>query len=338
MNAWGALVARARGLSGHLLAPGTLRSLAGSEDRRDFTDALVRLGYLAFPPNAPAPDEHATEVAIRRVAARRFAVLARWSRDCGDVLQPLLEDEDRRSLRAILRGALGHVPHEMRTAGLIPTAALPARALDELALLNDVGAIGAALLALGHPFGRAVAEAARRERPDLFALDQAIGRAWAVRACEAGVRADAALRHYVERTIDLQNYWAARLLAEQHADASPDAVFLPGGRLVAVDDLRYAVDTKSAAGLVARLARRAAGTALAAALSPRPHDPDDAALTALIGEFRTRGLHAPLGLSFVILYILRVRAEQRALRRTLWQLALGVPTDLRVRAYEEAAA
>ncbi len=338
MSDWGPLVARARGLSGRLLTPGSLRALAGCDDRRGFSDALVRIGYLAFPPDAPPPDERAIEVAIRRVAARRFAVLARWSRDGGDVLIPLLEDEDRRSLRAILHGALGRVPHEIRTAGLIPTAALPALALDELALLNDVGAIGAALVALGHPFADAVAEAARRERPDLFSLDQAVARVWATRAVAEAARGDAALRLYVARTIDLQNYWAARLLAEQHADATPDSVFLAGGALVAAGDLQYAVDTKSVEGLAMRLTRRAAGTALAAALSPRARDPDDAALAALIGEFRASGRRDPLGLSFVILYILRLRAEHRALLRVLWQMALGVPGDLRLRALEEAAA
>jgi vacuolar-type H+-ATPase subunit C/Vma6 len=338
VSRWGPLVARARGLSGHLLAPDLLRTLAASDDRREFNGALVRVGHLAFLPNAPAPDDRATEIAIRRVAACRFQVLARWSRDCGDVLAPLLEDEDRRSLRAILRGALGGVAHEIRTAGLIPTATLPARALDELALLNDAGAIGAALLALGHPFARAVAEIARREHPDPFALDQAIATAWAARAVKAAVRGDDALRLYVERTIDLQNYWTSRLLAEQHADAAVGAMFVTGGRLVSVDDLQYAASSKSVEGLGTRLARRAAGTALAAALSPRDRDPDDAALNALIAEFRTRSLREPLGLAFVVMYILRLRAEHRTLLRMLWQLALGVPGDARVRAPGEAAA
>jgi len=337
VSAWGALVARARGLSGHLLSRETLRLLAGSDDRRAFTEALVRIGYLAFAPNAPPPDAWAVEVAIRRVAARRFDVLARWSRDCGDVLVPLLEDEDRRSLRAILRGAVGRVPHDARTAGLIPTAALPARALDELALLNDIGAVGAALIALGHPFGAVVAEESRRELPDLFALDQAIARAWAARATRAAQHGDAALRLYVQRSIDLQNLWAARLLAEQSADADADAMFVPGGGLVTVDDLRYAVATRSVDALAARLAPRVARTPLAAALGPAADAPDDAALAALIAEFRGRARFAPLGLSLVIVYILRLRTEHRALLRTLWQLSLGVPRDLRLRAREAAA-
>jgi len=337
VSAWGPLVARARGLSGHLLSRETLRLLAGSDDRRAFTEALVRIGYLAFAPHAPPPDAWAVETAIRRVAARRFDVLARWSGDCGDVLVPLLEDEDRRSLRAILRGAVGRVPHDVRTAGLIPTAALPARALDELALLNDIGAVGSALIALGHPFGAVVADESRRELPDLFSLDQAIARAWAARAARAARHGDAELRLYVQRSIDLQNLWTARLLAEQRADAAADAMFVPGGALVTVDDLRYAVAARSVEALSARLAPRVARTPLAAALGPATDAPDDAALAALIAEFRARARRAPLGLSLVIVYILRLRTEHRALLRTLWQLSLGVPRDLRLPVHEAAA-
>ncbi len=337
MSGCGPLVARARGLSGRLLTRRSLRELAAAGDRRAFVEALSRVGYLAFPANAPAPDDRAVELAIRRVAARRFAVLERWSRECAEVLVPLIENEDRRSLRAIVRGALGAVPHDARTEGLIPTPALPARALDDLALLNDVGAIGAALIAIGHPFAYVVAEAARRERPDLFSLDQAVTRAWAERAHAAARRGDAALRHYVERTIDLANLWAARLLAEQRADADPATIFVPGGRAVAGDDLRFAADAGRLDALGARLAPRLARTPLAAALAPAATRPEEAALSGLIREFHARALRDPLGLAFVIEYALRLRAEHRALLGTLWALALGVPAAGRARAAEAAA-
>ncbi len=115
-------------------------------------------------------------------------------------------------------------------------------------------------------------------------------------------------------------------------------MFLAGGDVVAPADLRYAAETKSVEGLAGRLARRAAGTPLAAALSSRDRDPDDAALDAAIAAFRRRSLRDSLGASFVILYVLRLRAEHRALRRILWQLALGVPEDRRVRPFAGAAA
>ena len=337
MTAWGPLVARARGLTGHLLTRQSLRALAASADQRAFVDALVRVGYLAFSPNQPPPDQRDVESAIRRVASRRFAVLERWSRDCEDVLTPVIEDEDRRSIRALVRGAMGGVRPDMRTFGLIPTPALPARAIDELALLNDVGAIGAALLALGHPFAGAVAEAARRERPDRFLLDQAVLRAWAARAAAAARRGDAPLRHYVERTIDLQNLTAARLLADQHADLTPDAVFVGGGRVVTLDDLRFAVAARDTAALARRMRSRIARTPLAAALSVENASPDDGALLALVDEFRALALREPLSLAPVLLYVLRLRAEHRALVRVLWQLALGVPADVRLRDLEVAA-
>ena len=337
MTAWGPLVTRARGLSGHLIPRATMRLLAESPDRQAFVDALVRLGYLAFAPNAPAPDDQAVEGAIRRVAARRYAILDRWSRDCGDVLAPVVEDEDRRSLRALVRGAVGGVPPAERTRGLIPTRALPTRAIDEIALLSDVGAIGAALMAIGHPLARAVAKEARRERPDLFTLEQAVLRAWADRAASMARHGDHALRHYVERTIDLQNAWAARLLAQQHGDAEPDTLFVPGGTVITVGDLRAAANAGALEPLREQLAPRVRGTPLEAPLASDARAADEPALAALIAEYRGIARRNPLGLAPVLLYVMRLRAEHRALLRILWELALGVPPHARAQHLEAAA-
>lgn len=337
MNRWGPLLTRARGLAGHLLTPATMRVVAAASDRRAFTDTLAGIGYLAVAPNAPPLDERAVEDAIRRVAARRFAVLERWSRETGDVLRPVIADEERRSIRAIARGAMGNVPAALRTAGLVPTTRLPARALDELALLNDLGAIGAALLTLGHPWGAVVADHARRERPDPFALDQALVAAWAAGAVRTTRHGDRALRRYVERGVDLVNATAARLLAEQRADAEPEAVFVPGGSVVKLDDLRYAVATANLDALRARLHARVTGTPLAAAVETGPESPDDAAQRALLAEFRALARREPLGLAPALVYVMRLRAEFRALLRILWQLSLGVPAPLRAGEWETAA-
>jgi vacuolar-type H+-ATPase subunit C/Vma6 len=337
MNRWGPLVTRARGLSGHLLAPQTLRSLAGAYDERAFVDALVRIGYLAFPANQPPPDAHTVEAAIRRVAARRYLILARWSRDCDHVLVPILDDEDRRSIRALVRGALAGIAPEVRTLGLIPTATLPARALDELALLNDAGAVGAALIALRHPFADAVAEAARIERPDLFALDQAVAVVWARRAVAAARRGDAALRLYVSRLIDLQNLWTARMATEQRVDAPAQALFIPGGALIDTADIAYAIETQNPVQLQQRLRTRIDGTPLAVALASHDRSPDEAAAQALRDEMHARSIAEPLGLAPVLFYIMRLRAENRTLTRLLWQLSLSVPADVRARNLEAVA-
>ena len=337
MNRWGPLLTRASGLGSHLLTPATMRVLAAAGDRRAFTGTLVGIGYLAFAPNAPPPDERALESAIRRVAARRFAVLERWSREAGDVLRPVIADEERRSIRAVARGAMGNVAPALRTAGLVPTAGLPARALDELALLNDVGAIGAALLTIRHPWGAVVAEQARRERPDHFALDQALVVAWAASAVHATRHGDRALRRYVERGVDLVNATAARLLAEQRSDAEPEAMFVSGGRVVTLDDLRYAVTTANLDALRAHLYSRIAGTPLAPTVETGPASPEDAVQHALLAEFRALARREPLGLAPVLVYVMRLRAEFRALQRMLWQLSLGVPAALRSREWETAA-
>ncbi len=337
MTSWGPLVTRARGLSGRLLTPATLHALALSADRRAFSDALERMAYVAFAPNAPPPDERAVEAAVRRVASRRLAALARWSRDDDDLLVPLLEDEDRRSIRALVRGAVAGVAPELRTAGLVPTPALPARALAELALLGDISSIAGVLLALRHPFARALAAEAHLDRPDLFSIEQAVMRAWAARALCAARRGDAALRLYVQRNIDLQNLWAARLLAEQRSDATAHALFVSGGALVHLEDLQHAAASHRPESLARRMLARVAHTPLHPALVATTRAADDAALSALIAEFLRRSRREPLGMAPVIGYVLRLRAEHRALLRILWQISLGVPPALRVRDLEEAA-
>ncbi|MHB2033092.1 MAG: V0D/AC39 family V-type ATPase subunit [Gemmatimonadaceae bacterium] len=337
MTNWGPLVARARGLSGRLLAPATLHALALSTDGRAFSNALARMAYLAFPSNAPPPDDRAVEAAIRRVIARHMAVLSRWSRDNDDLLVPLLEDEDRRSIRALVRGAMAGVPPDVRTAGLVPTPALPARVLDELALLGDISSIAAVLLALGHPFAGALAAEAHLDRPDLFSIEQAVMRAWAAGALGAARRGDAALRLYVQRMIDVHNLCAARLLAEQRSDATAHALFVSGGALVHLEDLQHAAELRRPESLARRMQARVAHTPLHAALLAPTRAADDAALMALLAEFAGRSRREPLGMGPVICYVLRSRAEQRALLRILWQISLGVPADRRVRDLEESA-
>jgi vacuolar-type H+-ATPase subunit C/Vma6 len=56
-----------------------------------------------------------------------------------------------------------------------------------------------------------------------------------------------------------------------------------------------------------------------------------------VDECRALALREPLSLAPVLLYVLRLRAEHRALVRVLWQLALGVPADVRLRDLEVAA-
>jgi len=325
MTDWGDVVVRTKGLAGHLLMPAQLAPLCTARGVGALATQMIALGLV--PPPAPGAtlDEHALELALRRRAGARLRILARWAGRRAEYLAPLFDDEDRRAVRALVRGAAAGIAPELRLAGLIPTTALPLRALDQLSRAGDVAAIGALLLAWRHPLGAAVAGEAARQTLDLFQVETAIARAFAARVRRAARRADAAMRHFVERSIDLENLWAAMVIAGQHADVDPAVVFIEGGALVTVADLQLAADTQNPADLAAALAPRVRQTPLADALAAAPRPADDAALHALVAEFRARARREPLGLAPVIHFALRQRAELRSLLRIIWSISLGVP-------------
>ncbi|HVZ78620.1 MAG TPA: V-type ATPase subunit [Gemmatimonadaceae bacterium] len=307
-----ALVTRARGLSTHLLPASALGEMAALSDLRALADALVQHGYLTRPPDAPPATARDLELAIRRAQALCVATLVRWCPPPRHELAPLLEDEDVRSLRAIIRGAAAGEPALRRLAGLMPTPSLPAAALDELAALDDLGAIAATLAAWGHPFARPVLDASRRPQADLFALEQEVVRTWAERAVRAARHADDALRRYVRATVDRANRRIARVLALHRVDAAAGSLFIPGGEAVRMDDLVTA---------------------------QRSHDAQflDARLSPMLPEFRRRALQEPLSLAPVVTLFLRLRQERHALLRIIWGIALGMPPRLRTDAPLEVA-
>ena len=143
---WEDLATRARGLATHLLGRADLDGLARAESLDALADVLRARGFL--PAGGPATPG-ALELAVRRMAGARLAVLAAWGHARNTLLAVVFEDEDRRSLRALLRGAVRAAPPEERLAGLIPTPGLPERALAELAGQPTPGAIAALLTAWG---------------------------------------------------------------------------------------------------------------------------------------------------------------------------------------------
>ena len=325
MNSWGDLITRARGLSGHLLRPGQLAPLCAAGSVAALAAQLSALRLIPTPATGALSDEHSIELALRRRAGAGLDTLARWAGSRSSRLAPLYDDEDRRTLRALVRGAIGGVSPEARLAGLIATPALPLRALEQLAHAGNISTIAALLVTWGHPFGAVLATEARRHRPDLLQIEMALVRTLAERGREAGRAADGAMRHFVERVIDLENVRAALVLADHPADIEPASVFVEGGALVTLDDLLFAASSKRRAELVARLAPRVRGTPLAAALEAGERPADDAALEALAAELQRLARNEPLGLAPVILLVLRQRVELRALLRILWSISLGVP-------------
>ena len=322
MTSWGDLVSRARGLSTHVLTPTQLAGLAASRDMHALAGALAALG--AIPAMDGVVDASRLEHELRRRAAARLRVLAKWAGTRREQLAPLFLDEDRLILRALLRGAAAGLPPEARNAGLVPTVTLPMRAINQLAAAGDVASIGAMLLAWRHPFGALVATEATRQRPDLLHLEMALVRSFAESA--RGAARDGALRRYVRTRIDVANAWAALALATQRADVAPADLFVPGGALITADNLAEAVATRSCATLAAQTHARAPHSAPDVALSPPAGvSAEDAVCDAMVRDARAAARRDPLGLAPVILLVLRTRAELQALHRIVWSIELGVP-------------
>jgi len=322
VTTWVDIVSRARGLSTHLLTHSHLATLASEPDVPSFAARLVAFGAL------PAVDEAAdpahVEESLRRRAAARLRVLARWAGPRRGRLSPIFLDQDRLVLRQLLRATTAGLAAEARTAGLIATPALPMRAIDQLAGAGDVATIGALLLAWRHPFGRLVSAEAMRQRPDLLHLEMALVRGLAESA--RGADGDPSLRRFVRRTVDVENAWAARALATGRADLSAADLFVEGGELIGLDDIAGVLSARSCDTLAARMHMRAPGSAPDVALSPPAWaSAEDAVLDSMIREARADARREPLGLAPVILLVLRSRAELQALQRALWSIVLRIP-------------
>ncbi len=330
MSGLDAGIARARGLSTHLLAPAALDELrtapelqSVAERLRTGPDPLVLTG-----PGAPTPE--ALEAAIRRRAGARLAALARWCVEVPDVLTVLLGEEDRRDLRLLLHGVVEGAAAADRLRGTLPTPSLPTGALATLAAQTTVPAMAALLAAWRHPDAAALASVKAPGPPDLLALDAALTRSWASRATVAAARVDSELRRYVAATIDLENALTAVMLAGSTGDR-PELEPIPGG----VRFPRARWKTIAGAGSVAAslaLAREAfAGTPFENAFSGA----GGAALartrawTAALAIARARARTAPLTSAPLIAYVLGVREEVQELQRLVWGVALGAPPAAR---------
>ncbi|HXF96363.1 MAG TPA: V-type ATPase subunit [Gemmatimonadales bacterium] len=325
---WEDVIARVRGLGTHLLERSRLEDLARAPDLAALGEALRGLGFLV---EETAATPAALDLAVRRAAAAHVRVLARWCGWRAAILAVVFEDEDRRSLRALLRGAVQGASPEARLAGLIPTPALPERALQTLARESVPGRIAALLVAWGNPYGAALLPLAAAERPDLFRLEVALSRTVARRALAAAGRAGrrSELSGFVRETIDLENLYAALVLAAAESDVAPKDAFVPGGERISIADFEAAI----ALGGPAEAARTLAGAfadapLLAAAIRRRAQSPgrlEEECLAARIAALRAAARRRPLSLAPVLLHALRLRAQLLDLRRAVWGLALGAP-------------
>lgn len=329
---WEDVNARARGLATHLLTRGQLDSLAQAPDAAALADGLRRAGF-AVAEEGVAASPAALELAVRRTAAAQLRLLARWCGPRAAVLAVVFEDEDRRSLRAFLRGTAQRAPAEARLAGLIPTPSLPERALRELARQPTPAAVAALLTAWKHPYGPALRPLTTVTHPDLLRMEVAINRRFAARALTGARRSGGGevLVNYVRDAIDLENAYTALVLAGDDRELPRADLFLPGGgRLTsaAFERAAAAPDAAAAAKRLAEVFAKPATSRLAEVFRRIAGDPggiEDTALRAHIRFLMQEQRRAPLGPAPVLAYALRLRAQVLDLRRLIWGIALGAP-------------
>lgn len=325
MTVWVEVVARARGLSGRLLSPAALAELAHSTDLRDFGTRLAAGRARPAPEVASARSLEDDE---RRHYGAQLRLLARWAGAHMTLLAPLIDDEDHRSLRAILRGAVAGVPAVDRLSGLIPTPALPLRALDQLASSDAPASIAALLVTWGNAYGPPLVAETSRQNPDLFQIEHALVTTWATRARRAARRGDRAMRTFVERQLDLANLWTALLIAEHGFDGPAGSLFIEGGTLIKRGALEQAAAAKNRSRAVDVLDRLVRQSPLAAATG-RDENVEERIRRALTREQRGIARQQPLGTAAIIEYWLRLRGEAVAIRRIIWSIAAGAPSTAR---------
>jgi vacuolar-type H+-ATPase subunit C/Vma6 len=267
---------------------------------------------------------------VRRQAAARLQTLARWSGPRSAALAVVFEDEDRRSLRTILRGIAQHASPEARLAGLLPTPALPERVLQELARQPSPAGVASLLMLWKNPYGPPLREEAARAEPDLLELEVCVNRTFAARSLRGARRGGrrGVLLWYVRQAIDVENALSALMLAGEDTAARATGVYLPGGAALSRPRFEAAVRTGASALAAQNLSAAFAGTPLArpfADAAVGAADIERLVLGARIANLRQRALHEPLGPAPILHFALRIRAEVLDLRHIIWGIALAAP-------------
>lgn len=324
---YAALDARARGLALHLCSREELERWSALPDPPALGRALEASGRLA--PTLPAVAGAADiEQALRRAVAAYLALLARWAGSGNPVLDAFYAEQERRSLRALVRGAAEGAPAELRLAGLLPTPRLPIAVQAELAQSRTPREVAMRLFVLGDPHAEALVALTAPARVDLLEVEQALARVLADRLRRAAERGDVALRECIGARIDVVNAQAALELAGSSSDLAAPSLFIAGGQALDRDAFVEAAAAATRADAAARLARAFAGTGLAGVFAGVPDDPAQVEIRALVHAIETlrrRSRIDPLGSAPVQLFLARLDLQSRDVRRLAWGLELGMP-------------
>jgi vacuolar-type H+-ATPase subunit C/Vma6 len=325
----GDINARARGLRTHLLPTADLERLARAASLTALQRGLADLGYT--PAEGPATAV-SLERGVRRHAATQMAVLARW---CGDdrraTLAVVFEDEDRRSIQAILRGAARGAGSEARMTGLVPTTNLPERALRTLCEQPTPTDVVRMLVLWTHPFGPALARAASTPHPSLFEMEVELQRVFARRAAAHAHQGGPQLVEYVEQLVDLMNAWSALLHFVERDRAIVEMTFVEGGRWLTRDVFVGLMGLETPTQVEKQLAWVMRRSPLGHAFRSEIEDLaalESAALRAQV-VWQNRAVRVdPSGAAPVLGFAIELRAEVLNLTRIIWGVALAAPAAL----------
>jgi vacuolar-type H+-ATPase subunit C/Vma6 len=326
---FGDINTRARGLRTHLLRPQDFERLAHAGTLTALHRELSARGFTRS--DAPATPA-SLEREVRRRAAERMAVLARWATDGRDaVLAVILEDEDRRSIQAVVRGAAQGAASETRMSGLVPTSQLSERALRILATQPTPADVVRMLVLWDHPFGPPLASTVAEPHPSLLHVEMALQRAFAKRALDSAPRGGSHLVDYVRQIIDVMNAWSALLHLPERTSELVDLVFVEGGRWLTRETFGELFELESPAAVQRRLAWELRASPLADAFTAEVDNVtelDAAVMRAQIAwQHRCMRLD-PASAAPVIAFALELRAEVLNLRRILWGIGLAAPPAL----------
>jgi vacuolar-type H+-ATPase subunit C/Vma6 len=320
---------RARGLRTHLLPTSDLERLARATSLLALHRELSGLGFVRS--DAPATAK-TLERAIRRHAASQMAILDRWCTDGRRAaLAVIFEDEDRRSIQAILRGAQQGTATEVRMAGLVPTTSLPERALLTLAGQPTPTDVIRMLALWNHPLGARLVAAAGGPHPSLFEIEVELQRAFARRASARAHQGGSELVEYVEQVVDVMNTWSVLLHFVERDPSIVDMTFVEGGRWLTRDVFHKLMQLETRPQVEKRLAWEFRNSALASAFRNDIQNLaqlENGMLRAQI-DWQNRAVRIdPSGAAPIIGFAIELRAQVVTLRGIIWGVALKAPASL----------
>jgi vacuolar-type H+-ATPase subunit C/Vma6 len=327
MPVWDDVNARARGLATHLLTRPRLEQLAEADDVATLARVLEGPGLTLEDAGPVLPTAEGLDLAIGRSVGRRFHLLARWlGPGRRGVVAVIYEDEERRAIRALLRGAAAGVSPGGRLRGINPTPGLSARQLNRLAAADSVGDLTSRLITMGHPAGRALQLSLHddRGRLGLAASELALARLFALRVRRLARRSGRLMRVFVGSLLDLENAGALLLRGDWGPGLGPERVMLPGGLVLTAAEMKRLADEPGERfkGMLARAFR---GTPLhpAFATGDDRRTLESRGLAVLIRWLRDLARRDPLSPAPLLGTLLRIRAEARDLRSIVWGVSLG---------------